>query len=81
MDGDAIAAPSGAISANIREAMLKLQADDDDNVSVRDDLDDDLDAYATDGPQTKKAVNFQNTWSKPDAAGLQNSAPIFSVVA
>ena len=66
--------------ANIRAAMLAAAAGDDDAASDRDeDLDDfDFDDDENAG-DVAKAVGFNKNWSNPDAAGLANSAPVFTI--
>ena len=86
MDGVGAELPTGAMSANIRAAMLQAQEDAAEGRSVQDDLDDYLDDLGDDdgGPRpapAKKSVAFSGAWSPPAAAGLQNSTPIFTVAA
>ena len=86
VDGVGAELPTGAMSANIRAAMLQMQEDAAEGRSVQDDLDDYLDDLGDDdgGAQpapAKKSVAFSGAWSTPAAAGLQNSTPIFTVAA
>ena len=86
MDGVGAELPTGAMSANIRAAMLQAQEDAAEGRSVQDDLDDYLDDLGGDDggarpAPAKKSVAFSGAWSTPAAAGLQNSTPIFTVAA
>jgi len=79
VDGAAAMVPDAAISANIRAAMLAAAAGDDDAASDRDEDLDDFDFDDDAAGDVAKAVGFNKNWSNPDAAGLANSAPVFTI--
>lgn len=86
-EGDQNLVPTGAISANIKEAMLRaqLEAEGGGGGVSDDELDlEDFGIAADDDDvkpsKPKKKTRFADEWENPDESGLQNSAPVFRAV-